>query len=276
MSNTSNSSVSATESTDAPVVLELGADLSPALRAIETAYGMIQRRYKDTPNATIVIKRDRFAWGSTSVAKVWAGSAHSGDASHFEIMISGENLRRGAVYVAATLLHEAAHARNLQAGILDTDVNGRHSRKFADRAEAHGLTVKQAGWHGWTDTTLGDEGQAKWVGMIKTIERGLAKSAAADVTPSIDHLGTAAGRVLPPAAGPVGNGNTTAVPPTGPIAPRKRGNRNLLSASCGCGLKIRVSQGVLDKCRPTCQECNEVFSTADVIERSPSQTPVSA
>ena len=131
-----NDPIAATELDDAaPVVVELGADLSPALKAIESAYAQIAKRYPGTPAATIVLKRDRHAWGSTSVAKTWAGSTHSGDATHFEIMISGENLRRGAVHVAATLLHEAAHARNLQAGILDTDTNGRHNVKFKARAE---------------------------------------------------------------------------------------------------------------------------------------------
>ena len=256
--NTNASTITSTDTDEtAPIVLDLGADLSPALKAIESAYGMIQRRFKDTPDATIVIKRDQFAWGHTTVGKAWAGSAHSGDATHFEIMISGENLRRGAVHVAATLLHEAAHARNLQAGILDTDSNGRHNGKFKARAESHGLTVENVGWHGWTGTTLGDEGQAKWKQLIATIERGLAK-AAAPAPLNLDHLGI---KAKAPAAEPGVEGGTEA-PVRGPVAPPKRGNRNLLVATCGCGLKIRVSRGVLDACSPTCQTCGEAFATA--------------
>lgn len=250
-----NDTIAATELDDAaPVVVELGADLSPALKAIESAYAQIAKRYPGTPMATIVLKRDRHAWGSTSVAKTWAGSSHSGDATHFEIMISGENLRRGAVHVAATLLHEAAHARNLQAGILDTDTNGRHNVKFKDRAEEHGLTVENVGWHGWTGTSLSPEGEAKWKRLIATIERGLAKSAAADVAPNLDHLGIKVGALG--GAAPVAAPGVT----LGPVAPPKRGNRNLISAACACGFKIRVSQGVLDKARPTCQECEQPFA----------------
>src|SRR5262245_25495421 len=98
----------ATAPTTAKPVLELGADLSPAVKALEQAYRLIQKRYADAPNVTIVIQRDSKAWGHTTVAKVWAAAGETVPvADHFEIMISGENLRRGPLAVAATLLHEA-------------------------------------------------------------------------------------------------------------------------------------------------------------------------
>jgi len=242
--------------TDAPAVIDLGADLSPALLAIERAYRMIQRRYKDAPDITVVIKRDERAWGHTTVAKTWA-AAGANVADRFELMISGENLRRGARAVAGTLLHEAAHARNLQAGILDTDANGRHNRKFADRAEEHGLSVKAAGWHGWALTELTDEGAAKWRAMLKVIEAGLRK-AAATATPSLDHLGIATGTPDDDGKGEnVGKGGNGNLRP--PIRPRRRGNKNQLRAVCGCGHLIRLSQRVWDMAQPTCQECSQVF-----------------
>ena len=167
----------ATQPTDAKPVMDLGADLSPAVKAIETAYRMIQKRFSDAPSVTIVIKRDERAWGHTTVAKVWA-PAKADTADRFEIMISGENLRRGADFVAATLLHEAAHARNLAKGILDTDSNGRHNKTFAATAMEHGLDCQCDRWKGWTLTSLTDEGRVSWKQLIATIERGLAKSAA--------------------------------------------------------------------------------------------------
>jgi hypothetical protein len=262
MSRTAKNTIGNTEATDAPVVLELGADLSPVVKAIESAYGMIQRRYKDTPNATIVVKRDRFAWGHTTVGKAWAGSAHSGDATHFEIMISGENLRRGAVHVAATLLHEAAHARNLQAGILDTDSNGRHNLKFKARAEEHGLTITNVGWIGWSGTELGEDGQAAWKQLVSTIERGLAKSAA-PAPVNLTHLGITG----KPEAPAVEGGEAPVITPGAPVAPPVRGPRNLLRTACGCRKAngkpqwiIRMSQGALDACTPTCQTCGEAFA----------------
>lgn len=241
-------------------VMELGADLSPAVAALEKAYRMIQRKYPDAPPVTIVVKRDAKAWGHTTVAKVWA-PAHAATnleapADRFEIMISGENLRRGAVDVAATLLHEAAHARNLAKGELDTDVNGRHNRKFADTAEEHGLKVSQVGWHGWTGTELDAEGQKRWKAMLAVIETGLRKSAAT-APASIDHLPGGAASLLPPVPGKptlVGPGA-----PAGPAKPRRRGDRNLTKATCECGYSIRASEGVLRDAAPTCSECKTEF-----------------
>jgi hypothetical protein len=236
------------DDTTAPV-LELGADLSPAVRSIEAAYRMIQRRHADVPNVTIVVKRDARAWGHTTVAKVWS-SAKSENAERLEIMISGENLARGAQAVAGTLLHEAAHARNLANGILDTDVNGRHNRKFRDSAELLGLTVENMGRLGWTATNLSDESAKAWRQLVSTIERGLAKSAKAAVPALV---------ITPPAGTPAG-GFTRGPGITTVIGPRKRtGNRNLLKAECGCGASIRLSQTVLDLCQPTCQVCDQPF-----------------
>jgi|SRR6185312_4622023 len=238
-----------TPTTGAPVVVDLGADLSPIVKALEAGFRMIQKKFPGTPDATIVVKRDAHAWGHTTVAKTWAPSKVDGEATHFEIMISGENLRRGPVFVAATLLHEAAHARNLAAGIMDCDSNGRHNLKFKARAEEHGLTVANTGWGGWTSTSLEEDGQAKHKALIAKITAGLDKSAAA----------------AKPANVPVSAPTITITgTPTGGVAvgPRKRGNRNLLLATCACGHKIRVSRGVLDAAAPTCQTCNEVFATA--------------
>jgi hypothetical protein len=230
-------------------VIELGADLSPAVAAIETAVRMFTKSFPDTPPITIVVKRDERAWGHTTVAKVW-GSKKVSQATRFEIMISGENLRRGAEAVAATLLHELAHARNLSKGVLDTDVNGRHSRKFADVAEEHGLVITQDGWHGWTVTNWSPEGKARWARLIATIQRGLDRSAAA-ANADMTHMG------IKPAK-PAGKADPTK-PGGVAVAPPKRGNRNLIKAVCGCGHSIRASQGVLDKAKPTCSECGQPF-----------------
>jgi hypothetical protein len=232
-------------------VLTLAADLSPAVAAIEAAYRLFQAQYPDAPDVTIVVKRDERAWGHTTVAKVWAPATQV-EANRFELMISGENLRRGALAVAGTLLHEAVHARHLAAGILDTDVNGRHNLTFKAGAEEHGLTCECMGWHGWTKTELSPEGAKRWAKLVKVIERGLAKAAAAG-TPSLDHLpkGKAKGTPAPAGGGDQG---------PAPVAPPKRGNRNLYKATCACGHSIRLSKGVLDKARPTCQECMEPFA----------------
>lgn len=236
-----------TTDTDSPVVLQLGADLSPAVKALETAYRMIQRRFPDVPNATIVVKRDARAWGHTTVNKVWS-PAKAESADRLEIMVSGENLARGAESVAGTLIHEAAHAKNLANGVLDCNVNGRHNMKFKKAAEGLGLTVEEMGWHGFAKTHLNEEQAAAWKQVVSTIDKGLQKSAkAAAPAPVVIPTGAAG------AAGPAG----TIVPP------RKRGDRNLIKASCpGCGSSIRASRGVLTGCKPTCTMCDEEFTWA--------------
>jgi hypothetical protein len=230
----------------------LGADLSPAVKAIETAYRMIARRHTDVPPATIVVKRDATAWGHTTVAKVW-GPRGGKRADRLEIMISGENLARGAEAVAATLLHEAAHARDLANGILDTDVNGRHNRKFADSAELLGLTVEQSGWMGWTKTSMTKEQATKWKHMIATIAKGLDASAKAHTAVKVNPV----------------TGRPVAVPGGANITPpRRRGDRNLIKATCKCGDSIRASRGVLDRCQPTCQECRTPFLAIPAAAKS--------
>jgi hypothetical protein len=231
-------------------VIELGADLSPVVGAIERAVRLFTKTFPDTPPVTIVVKRDEKAWGHTTVAKVWAPSKRKADvATRFELMISGENLRRGAEAVAATLLHELAHARNLNRGIVDTDVNGRHNTKFKATAEEHGLAITQVGWHGWTGTEWTDEGKATWAPLIKMIDRGLQRSAA--VAPAdLSHIGVT--------AKPTKGVNGTK-PGGVAVAPPKRGDRNLTKAMCSCGHSIRASRGVLDAAAPTCSICNEPF-----------------
>ena len=222
------------------------APLSPAVSALEAAFRMIQKRHPDVPNATIVVKRDDRAWGHTTVRHAW-GPSSSPDVDRLEIMVSGENLRRGAVHVAATLIHEAAHARNLAAGIRDCDVNGRHNGAFAKAARDMGLVVEDSGWKGWTITSLDDLGAQKWRAMIATIERGLAKAAAA-----APHASSGVTVTIKPTGG-----SST---PGGIVLPPKRGNRNLVKATCACGHSLRISRGAWAATQPTCQTCSEVFT----------------
>lgn len=238
-----------TAASNAPAILTLGADLSPALAALEKAYSIIQAMYPDTPAATIVIKRDERAWGHTTVAHTW-GPSGAETPDRLEIMISGENLARGTVYVAATLLHEAAHARNLAKGILDTDVNGRHNAKFKAAAEEMHLTVTGGSWKGFTNTELEHHGQIAWTVMLDIIHEGLRQSAKA-------HKPRAIKLSTPEVEG--AEGEPEAPEDEAPVAPRKRGDRNLIKAMCECGDSIRASRGVLERCKPTCSECESPF-----------------
>jgi hypothetical protein len=247
---------------DAPITVPvLPADLSPVVRTLEIIYRRIAKKFADTPPATIIVKRDSQAWGYTTVAKVWAnGADRTADADHFEIMISGENLRRGARETVATLLHESAHARNLAAGVKDCDSNGRHNKKFAATAETHGLQVGDAGGnYGWTLTSLTDETLAgsKWHrDLIDLLDKAINKSATA-TSPLIDWTSILGGA---PTVGPTPGRKGR---PTTGRRPGARPTHNLLKATCGCGSSIRLSRTVLDTCQPTCQVCDEAFTVTE-------------
>jgi hypothetical protein len=241
---------------EAPV--EFAADLSPVMTALEVAYRMIQAEYPDAPDVTIVIKRDSKAWGHTTVAQVW-GDAKAEQAHRYEVMISGENLRRGAADVAATLIHEAAHARNLARGIRDTDVNGRHNLKFKAAAEEMGLTVVEIGWHGWTGTNLSEDGLKRWRRLVARIDKGLARAVVASAHPVMPVLPPVGGKGGGIAVGGLGGlGGGIAIAP-----PKRGGRRTLIKAVCSCGHSIRVSGKVLDLARPKCQECDGLFVAVD-------------
>lgn len=244
MGTTTMTGTSRTRAKAIPPTIELATDLSPAVRALEVAYRAIRRRHPEAPEVTIVVKRDAKAWGHTTVDRVWSGKGVD-EGTRYEIMISGENLRRGAIEVMATLLHEAAHAINLASGVRDCDVNGRHNRKFRERAEALGLDVVEVGWHGWTGTSLTADGTERWRRAIDSLALGLDRSAVA-----VPH---AAPTPPPPTVKP-GKGTTAVAPPT------RTGRRNLIKAECGCGYSIRLSGKVLDNAQPTCQVCGEVFT----------------
>lgn len=225
------------------------ADLSPIVKALEAAYRRIQKVYPDAPNVAIVVKRDARAWGHTTVNHVWHSHEAADVADLHEVMISGENLDRGAVAVVATLLHEAAHARNLANAIRDTDVNGRHNGRFKATAEEMGLTVAmydgKGAYLGWTHTTLDDAGQKRWAAVIKLVQGGIEKAAKAK------HPEAVAVATTGPIARPLGGAVTR---------PVRGGRRTLIKAECDCGASIRVSQKVLDTCAPTCQVCEAPFT----------------
>ena len=118
--------------------------VAPVVTTLQKVWKRLQKVHPTLPDATIVIKRDSRAWGHTTTVKVWGSQATKGRGKaktvslaneRYEVMVSGENLSRGAEAVLGTLLHEAAHALNLAAEVRDVDSNGRHNKKFKATAE---------------------------------------------------------------------------------------------------------------------------------------------
>jgi len=193
------------------------ATLAPTVDALSRAYGLISEA-EGLPAAVIVVKRDAKAWGHFTPAQTWS----DGETHAHEIMISGENLARGARAVLGTLLHEAAHAKNHADGVKGTDTNGRHNQTFKAQAEAFGLEITQQNKaHGYSHTEVPDECVTRWAEAFALIEDGIKFAAAL----------TSEGKEKP-----------------------KARNKNNIKATCKCGNIIRLSQKVLDT-GVICAEC---------------------
>lgn len=251
--------MSSSNLTPAPFRTTGEAGIATVVKSLQDVWVRLQKQHPKLPDATIIIKRDSRAWGHTTTQKVWGAQKVKGrgktktaelHAERYEVMISGENLSRGAVEVVATLLHEATHALNLQDGIKDCDSNGRHSKRaFGQRAtDTFGLTVKDAGnYLGWTDTSLDAAAQKRWATEVRMIERALAKSTVAH------HPKLTGGKVVivPPAPGKTKTGGRA---------------KNLSRAICECAPdasgwrpSLRASARVL-AIGIKCEECGAHFA----------------
>jgi hypothetical protein len=246
-----------------------GVTLAPVVEALHTVYrehlapAVKAATGLDLLPAVFVVKRDQRAWGHITTVPTWQTETEGLDidypygavavsmgapmtvtttAGFHEIMVSGENLARGARDVFGTVAHEAAHAANIAAGIRDTDSNGRHNKKFQAAAEGlFGLTITEAKGIGWSVTTVSDECAARWAEAIGLLDEAIAVAA-------------------PRASGGFGVfGGGGARPKTGPGSRGGSGrDKNLRKAVCGCGDSIRASAKVLAK-GIGCEECQEHF-----------------
>jgi len=145
-----------------------------------------------------------------------------------EIFLSAESLSRGAVDTMGTLLHELAHAYNFKNNILDVTGDGYHNKKFQKTAEEiFSLKIEKHSTKGvgLSATSVPEIGLERWKKEIAKIAKAL------DVT-------------------------ALQIGKTSKPAPR---NKNGIKAICKCGEIIRMSQKVLDSCRPICQACDSEF-----------------
>lgn len=242
-------------------------NLAPVIEALKKIEGVLRESVKEQtgrelPPVTFIIKRDARAWGHITIANAWATEEEELDLDyayapfavayglghktvvkgHREVMVSGENLNEGALHVFGTVAHEYAHHYNLEAGIKDVDLNGRHNKRFKDTAEnLFGLTIEEYApnhWAGWTKTTVGRECAKRWRECIRLLEEAIETYAPSHKTGTATGGGFGGGFVLPPM-------------PTGR-------DKNGIRATCGCGSIIRTSAKALAK-GITCGECGEEF-----------------
>lgn len=245
------------------------ATLAPVITALHEVYEILTESVLKTegvqlPPAIFTVQRSERAWGHISVRPTWAQEQEELDGEYayagwaismgltptkttekgfHEIMVSGENLRRGARAVFGTTAHETAHAYNIVQGIRDVDSNGRHNKKFQATAErVFGLTItKMSESIGWSHTEVSDDCATRWADCITKLEDAIA-------VVSGTKVGQGGGISIGGFGGMFGGGS----------APKGR-NKNLLKAECGCGSTVRASLKTLAK-GVVCAECEEVFT----------------
>jgi hypothetical protein len=241
--------------------------LAPVVAALHETYDALAAHVLATrnvalPPAVFVVQRDASAWGHITTRPAWQSDTEVIDEDYayapyavsmglgmtkrtyyfHEIMVSGENLARGAREVFGTVAHETAHAYNMAVGHRDVDINGRHNRIFKIAAESlFGLTIGQHRpnhWAGWTKTTVSPECAERWATLIDLIDEAIRVASGRK-----DEDGNATGG---------GFGGFT-------LPPNETGrNKNQLRATCGCGSIIRTSAKVLLK-GVVCVGCGEPF-----------------
>ena len=247
------------------------ATLAPVITALHEVYDILVESVLKTegvtlPPAIFTVQRSERAWGHISVRPTWAQEQEELDGEYayagwaismgitptkttekgfHEIMVSGENLRRGARAVFGTTAHETAHAYNIVQGIRDVSGDGYHNKKFKDTAErVFGLTITQVSKSiGWSHTEVSDECATRWADCITKLEDAIA-------VVSGTKVGQGGGISIGGFGGMFGGGS----------APKGR-NKNLLKAECGCGGTIRASLKTLAK-GVVCGECEEVYTVA--------------
>lgn len=248
------------------------ATLAPVITALHEVYEILTESVLKTegvqlPPAIFTVQRSERAWGHISVRPTWAQEQEELDSDYayagwaismgltptkttekgfHEIMVSGENLRRGARAVFGTTAHETAHAYNIVSGIRDVDSNGRHNKKFQATAErVFGLTItKMSESIGWSHTEVSDECATRWADCITKLEDAIA-------VVSGTKVGQGGGISIGGFGGMFGGGS----------APKGR-NKNLLKASCACGHSVRVSRKDLPFVG-ACRACEEDFTVAE-------------
>ena len=218
---------------------------APLVQAIQNAWSAIQEANPSVPDVVVTLGTGRVSMGMKLGHFAASSWTHDGTDVH-ELFVGAEGLSRGAQALMGTLLHEACHAWAENAGIKDTSRQGRyHNKSFKALAEQIGIEVEHSETLGWSTTTMPDATAAKY-------EEALLDLDAAMVAYRYGLEGFAF---------PTGNGTTGGTIRVPRISnPGRKSNNNGVSASCGCGRKIRVSRSTFEAAEITCGACGEAFT----------------
>lgn len=218
---------------------------APLIQSIENAWAAIQEKNDDVPDVVVTLGSGSIAQGMKLghfAANVWT---HGDDDVH-ELFVGAEGLMRGAAALMATLIHEAAHAAAEARNIKDTSRQGRyHNSNFKAIATELGIAVEHHPSLGWSTTTLPDETAKEYQQAIMDLDASITAYRRGFEPYMTGPTGT---------TGTPGGGTIKKVPANG-----RRSNNNGVSASCGCGRRIRISPTVLEMGGITCNICDGEF-----------------
>lgn len=198
--------------------------------ALDGAWAAIQARHDDVPAVVLTLGSGTLGVkaGEERLGHFAAGRWQHADAQVPELFIGGEGLRRGALDVLATLLHEAAHGLAHTRGIKDTSRQGRyHNARYRSLARELGLDVAETGAIGaigWSATTLADGTPELYLVELGAIEAALV---------AFRH-------------------------PEARRRPTQK-NKNGTIARCPCGRQFRITVSVLEAGPILCGICGEPF-----------------
>lgn len=218
----------------------------PLVQAVQNAWSAIQTQNPDVPDVVITLGTGRVSQGMKLghfAASVWT----RGDgADVHELFVGAEGLSRGAQALMGTLLHEAGHAMAEARGVQDTSRQGRyHNRKFQAIAEELGINVEHSDSLGWSTTTMPDATALIYEEAILDLDAAMVA-----YRYGLEGFGA-------PVGSPAPTGGTIRLPR---VTGGRKSNNNGVSASCGCGRKIRVSRSTLELGSIACGICGEAFT----------------
>lgn len=213
------------------------------IRALSGIWRRIQQLYPDVPPVIVLPAPSsdrRYRVLGHFAPLRWRASKREDSVLH-EVVVVAEHLDRGAEDILGTLLHEAAHAANFDAGIFDCSPTSQyHNARFQERAERMGLTVGRVPNYGWAHTTVPAGTLSLYAHEITGLESVLIHRFK-----------------VPQVSGGKDNATPTSTGSRGDTSSRSR----LLKATCACEPPhiIRASRKVLDATEIVCRTCGETF-----------------